>query len=267
MTKTLWIRILLAGLASQTLAAPFPVATWNFNNNFHPEEFGAPDMTPINPLGLNGFMTDTVFGVSETVYKFDGSQFPPTDQAGLSVDTVGLLNMDNAYSIEMVFMFEANQSSWELIAGVSNRTSDNAFYVEPGNHLQIYPTGNGINLFTFGQYHRVTLTNDGAGHVTAYMDGVFEFDLITTVMDFSTYAASNPSRLIHFFADNVISGGQGEFADGRVAMIRLYDIELTSGEVADLESTVPAPAAIALIGLGLLGLGLLRRRSRPEVRL
>ncbi len=255
-----------AVMSTAAMAAPIPVATWNFNNNFHPEEIGAPDMTPIDPLGLNGFMTDTVFGVSETVYRFDGTQLPPTNQAGLSVSTIGLLDMDDSCSIEMLFMFEANQASWELIAGISNRTSDNAFYVEPDDHLQIYPTGNGINIFTFGEYHRVTLTNDRAGHVTAYMEGVFEFDLITSVMDFSSYAVSNPARLIHFFADNVISGGQSEFADGRIAMIRLYDDELTDDEVADLENTVPAPGAMFLVGLGLLGLGVLRRRSRSHFK-
>ena len=188
--------------------AQTPVATWNFDGTLSAAEATAPALNAINPLGLNGFMTDTVFGVTRTVYRFDGNPSVPSQQAGLYVNTTGLLSNDNAYSVEMVFQFEANQSTWENIFGVSNRQSDNAFYVEPANKLQVWPTGDGPNTFTFGQYHHVTLTNNGAGHVTSYLDGVFQFDLTTTSMDFSAYAGANPSRLIHFFADNVAGGGQ-----------------------------------------------------------
>lgn len=248
-------------------AAPIPVATWGFNDTFAADEFGAPALTPIDPLGLNSFMTDTVFGVSQRVYRYDGNPAPasPTQQAGLSVNTTGLLDGDNSYSVEMVFQIEASQSSWKEIFGVSNRTSDNSFYVEPGNKLQIYPIGDGPTTWTFGEYHRVTLTNDGAGHVTSYLDGIFQFDLITSVMDFSTYAVANPDRLIHFFADNLISGGQGEFSDGRVAMIRLYDFELSGDQVGQLESPVPEPGSLLLVGLALMGLTWMRRRQPAPI--
>ena len=254
--------------AGSVLASPTPVATWNFNNTLAADEPGVSALTAIDPLAANGFITDTVFGTTRQVYRFDGNS-TPTQQAGLSINTTGLLNSDNAYSVDMIFQFEADQSSWENIFGVSNRNSDNAFYVQPNNPLQVWPTGGGPSLFTFGQYHRVSLTNDGAGHVTAYLDGVFQFDLTTTSMDFSDYSVANPNRLIHFFADNLAGGGLGEFADGRVAMIRLFDGELTDQEVDQLPTTppgsVPEPETLALVlsGLGLTGFMPRRRRQAP----
>lgn len=262
--------ILLASsliLAGSAFAAPVPVATWQFNNTLAAEEAGVSALTAIDPLGQNGFVTDTVFGVTQRVYRFDGnkfdSSFGASEQAGLSVNTTGLLNSGNAYSVDMVFKFESNDATWENILGVSNRQSDNAFYVEPGNHLQVYPTGGGPTVFTFGDYHRISLTNNGAGHVTAYLDGVFQFDLNSASMDFSTYSSQNPARIMHFFADNVVGGGIGEFTDGRVALIRLYDNELTGGEVAHLPTApVPEPEtyAMMLAGLGLLGVAARRRK-------
>ena len=61
------------------IAAPVLVATYNFDNTLAADEGGAPALTAIDPLGLNSFMTDTVFGDTRTVYRFDGSDFPTTD--------------------------------------------------------------------------------------------------------------------------------------------------------------------------------------------
>lgn len=246
-------------------ADPVPVATWSFNNTLAADEAGAPALTAIDPLGANGFVLDDVFGESRWVYRFDGNASPTSEQAGLVVSADGLLDADDAYSVDIVFQFEANVASWENIFGVSNRQSDNAFYVAPGNQLQVWPTSTGPSFFTFGEYHRITLTNRGDGTVTAYLDGVLQFDLSTDSMNFSEYATGNPQRLIHFFADNVVGGGQLEFADGRVALIRLYDVELSEGEVGGIDvppPPVPEPGTLALMGLGALGVAVMARRRR-----
>ena len=254
--------------APASAATPVPVATWQFNNTLAADEAGAPALTAIDPLGTSGFMLDDVFGETRAVYRFDGDANPTSAQAGLVVSTLGLLDNDDAYSIDIVFQFEANDASWENIFGVSNRESDNAFYVSPSNQLQVWPTSTGPTLFTFGEYHRVTLTNRGDGTVTAYMDGILQFDLTTDSMDFSSYSVANPERLIHFFADNVVSGGQFEYADGRVALIRLYDVELTEDDVGGLvvpPPPIPEPGSAILMALGGAALALMARR-RGAVR-
>lgn len=246
-------------------AAPVPIATWDFNNTLAADEPGVPALIAIDPLGKNRFMTDDVLGVSQTVYRFDGNK-TPSEQAGLVIGTKELLKEGDAYSVEMIFQLEASQSTWKNIFGVSNRQSDNAFYVEPGNKLQVYPNHGGPTNFTFGQYHHVTLTNDGHGHVTSYLDGVFQFDLKTDIMSFATYSSVNPDRLIHFFVDNVVGGGQGEYANGRVVMIRLYAAELAKTEVSRLGAAV-AKERLALFpayGMALLASDIATCNAPPK---
>lgn len=240
------------GLASAAFAAePLPVATWRFDQTLAADQAGVPALGVIDPLGLSGFVQDTVFGETRWVWRFDGNS-TPNEQAGLLVSSSGLLNGDDAYSIDIVFKFEPNSSSWENIYGVSNRQSDNALYIDPDSRLEVWPSGDGPTRFTVGDYHRVTLTNRGNSTVSAYMDGIFQFDLTTTSLNFSAYASANPQRLIHFFADNVAGGGQGEFADGAVASIRLYDVELSADQVGGLPPlpAVPEPASVLMMLAG-----------------
>jgi len=249
-------------LASTTaIAGPIPVATYLFNGNLNAEEAGVASLSAIDPLGLNHFRTENVFGTNQTVYRFDGNKSPVAQQAGLVLDTGGLLDGDDSYSVDITFRFDNNSSSWESIFGVSNRQSDNGFYVSPTGPLQVYPSSLGPDNVTQDEWHRVTLTNNGST-VVGYLDGIFQFDLVSPSMNFSSYTGANPDRLIHFFVDNVAGGGQGEFADGSVSLIRLYDIELTGGEVETLP--VPGPATFLLMLTGLFA-GLLtghRRRNQ-----
>jgi hypothetical protein len=222
-------------------AAPPPVATYLFNDTFTAVESFAPALVPVDPLGLSAFEDSLVFGTTRRVYRFDGNLYPVEEQAGLSLATAGLIPY-NAYSVELVFEFTEINGAWRRIIDVNNRTSDNGFYVEPGDRLQIWENGGlstGTAVFTTNQFHHVVLTNDSAGIVKAYLDGVLEFTTpSTTVMNIN-----NPDAAMNFFLDNFEGGGQGEFADGRVALVRVYDAILSDGDVAALAQN-PFPVII-----------------------
>jgi hypothetical protein len=217
----------------------------------------------VDPLGLNHFTTATVYGQSRTVFDYQGNADPASQQAGLSLNTTGLIPANN-YSVEMVFQFRENPNAWRRILDVQGRTSDNGFYVDPGNNLNVYPTsGVGSTTFTNNQFHHVVLTNSG-GTVNGYLDGRLEFTVATSVMDIS-----NPGNVLNFFLDNDVPPFTDEYSSGQVALIRAWDGALTADEVAVLAADpfapAPEPSTLTLAGvaaLGLLGYGWRRRRAR-----
>jgi hypothetical protein len=168
----------------------------------------------------------------------------------------------------MVFSFDQDLLSWQRILDVSNRRNDGGLYINTSQKLAVYPVGNGSDTFTFGVFHHVILTNDGANNINAYLDGMHQFNLTTTSLNFSSHTTANSDKLMHFFADNLTGPGLYEFADGYVSLIRLYDVELSADEVARLNSDpftpVPVPGTLLLFGTGLAGLGVLRRRWRSR---
>ena len=180
-TKSL-IAAALILTATMAAAMPIPVATYNFNGTLAADELGASALTAIDPLGLNHFrtetVTETVFGIPRTVYRFDGSNFPVTDQVGLVLTPGTLLSANDAYSVELILRFYINSSSWENIFGVSNRTSDNAFYVAPQGQLQVWPNSLGPNIVTQNVWHHIIMTNDGNGVVAGFLDGVFNHSAV-----------------------------------------------------------------------------------------
>lgn len=240
-------------------------ATYLFGGNLNAQQGGAPALTATDPLGTNAFTTDTVFGQTRNVYAFNGNT-TPAQQAGLTFNDSSNLVTQNSYSVELVLDFTQNPSSWRRLVDVENRQSDNGFYVDSTSHLDVFPVVGGTTAFTNGAYHHVVLTDTG-GTVKAYLDGGLELTTATALMDISN--ANNAGQLVHFFLDNVVAGGQGEYSSGRVALIRLYDGALSDSEVGVLGrdpfagiTATPEPSAFALAGLGLLAIPLYRRLRR-----
>ena len=224
-----------------------------FNGNLSSSVGGAPSLTSVDPLGQNGFVTDTVDGQTRQVFHWSGNATPPSQQAGLSLDTSGLVAGNN-YSVRMVFDMTDRSGAWRRVLDVQNRGSDDGFYVDPGNVLDVYPVTGAGPTFNNNTYEDVVLT-DGGGIVSAYLNGSLAFSQATSVMDIS-----NPGNLMNFFLDNTAGSGIGEFSNGNVAYIGLYSGVLDASTVQALNgaplpsSPVPDSGATVSFLLALLAL-------------
>lgn len=245
-------------------------ATFNFNNTLAADETGVPALVSVDPLGQNGFEMATVFGVNRPVFKWDGNASPVNQQAGLTLDTTGIITDPTAYSLELVFEFTQDNGSWRRIFDTTGRKADTGFYVEPGDRLQVYNDVTGTTNFVTNEFHYIVMTV-GSNSVKAYFDGQLELNSPTDKLNIQ-------DPVVSFFIDNNLGGpAETEFADGRVALIRLQDGVLSDSEIIDRAQdpfeapnnpppppppppAIPLPAA-ALMFFPTAGLAMLLRRK------
>jgi hypothetical protein len=128
-------------------AAGTLVADYEFNGNLSSSVGGAPNLLATDPLGTNSF--------GAGVYNWTGTKFPTTDRGGLTFDSTGLLN-PTSYTVDLRFKFNEGANAWRRIVDVQNRQSDNGFYVNPSNNLDIFPVAGSTEAFSSGDYHDVT---------------------------------------------------------------------------------------------------------------
>lgn len=169
----------------------------------------------IDLLGLSGFGIDFVMGSIQVVWNFQGSCILVIDQVGLMFNIVGLIINSDVYLVEMVFKFIEFNSVWWCIFDVQNWQSDNGFYVDLSNNLDIYLVVGGV-VFMNDVYYDVFFVNN-VGVVIFYFDGFVQVMVIINVMNFDV------SQMMNFFLDNVVVGGQGEYLSGSILMICVYD--------------------------------------------
>jgi len=262
--KTAFIGLLSLGVVLPATAQT-PVATYQFNNNLLADQLGVTALTAVNPAATNGFVSDTPFGVSRTVYRFAGDQAAAASTAalegGLQLNTTGLIP-SNSYSVEMVLSLD-QVAGYRRLVETQNRASDNGFY-EISGALQQYPqTGSALTGFAANTYYDVVLTvsNAANNNVTAYLNATPYFTVTSTDSNITT-------NFLNLFLDN----NNNEYSNGKIALFRVFDAPLTSGEVATLynngnpfpnaaPAATPEPGTFALFG-AFSGAGLLLARKR-----
>ena len=214
-------------------------ATYQLNQTFVADQPSAPALVPIDPQVTSSFVPDTVFGVTRTVWAFNGAASPPDQQAGLNLVTPGLVN-PQSYSVDMVLELAGGDGGWRRLLDVQDRQSDDGFYVDPSNNLDIYRISGSSAAFTTGAYHHVAMTVDGTAAtpiVRAYLDGALQFSSLTAEMDLDADPANNPDQVLGLFLDNVAGGGLGEWSAGRIAILRVWDGVLTDAQTAALAAS------------------------------
>lgn len=246
-------------LSSTAQATIIPVA--NFNLSSGSLQSGQTALHAVDPQGKSKFVTDTVFGKQQQVYRFDSNNSNASTQAGLQLDTRNLVT--DAYSVDMVFKFDRLTSGYQRLFDVSARNSDTGAYARDGQ-IRIYGTpARSHTRLEANEYSRLTLTNSGNGLVKAYLNGAWLYDAQTAALDFDNFSGVNPNNLMSFFLDD-----GHEWTAGQVASIRLYDTVLSANDVTAIGNStpvtpttaIPAPApAMLMLGASLL---LLRRRAR-----
>ena len=152
----------------------------------------------------------------------------------------------NDYTIEIKFQMLTFAPFWKKLLDYQNLGSDMGLYVA-SDRLQFYnTTGAGPTPIALNTDIIARVTRDGdTNQVQGFIDDVLQWSF----NDAGNFAIPG-GNILNFFEDDFVTG-QGETMVGSVDWIRI------SSTVS-----VPEPGTLALLGIGLAGIGFTRRRKK-----
>jgi Concanavalin A-like lectin/glucanases superfamily/PEP-CTERM motif len=237
------------------------VASWGFQGTLN-SDMGGAALIGFDPLGQNSYTTTTLYGQSRQVYNMVGSQ-GAGNNAGLQLIAPSFLADNSDYSIEILFSQtnSPNTNGWRKIYDNSNRVDDQGLYVSPSSTMDYYPHSGGTASIADSTFYNVVMTFNNSTNLTdIYVNGVLDSSTTGTEPNI----ADNTIPL-SFFMDDAATGF-GEYSDASVGLIRMWNMELSAGDVATIErnpfTAAPEPASMAALGFGVLALIARRRRLR-----
>ena len=199
----------------------------------------------IKSYDFNGDLTDTLGNGLDLIASggvLGGGRYTFGANQGLRLDDA--LPDPNDYTIEIKFQMLTFAPFWKKVLDYQNLVTDMGLYVA-SDQLRFYNTTGGgptpIALNT-DVIARVT-RNGGTNQVQGFINDILQW----TFNDVGNFAVPG-GNILNFFEDDIFTG-KSETMVGSVDWIRI------SSTVS-----VPEPGTLALLGIGLLGMGLMRRR-------
>lgn len=212
--------------------------------------------TPSHLYELNGSFSDT-FGGPALVANggtLGASSYSFAADQGLMLDSA--LNA-NVYTIDTSFNFDST-GGYRRIVDFLDRTSDTGLY-NLSTSLNFYNIVNGVaGAFADGQQVRVTVSRDGAGTFSGYVNGALQISFDDSLSNLASFSGTN--QRANFFQDDLAVSH--EASAGSVDYIAIYARALSAPEVAALAAPVPEPQTYALMLAGLVAVGTMARCRR-----
>lgn len=184
----------------------------------------------------------------------------------------------NEYTILMDFRQTTNFGGWvsmfdtfdgDVKSGGVGGNSDGELFKNPSNQIGVGDTGYGTLTYDPAVTHRIVISVDNGTSFQAFIDGVLYLDGTPQPID----GRFSLAPIVHLLVDNAWEG-----AWGHLETAIMWDRALSASEVAGMGSfsdpsnnnfptplifadPVPEPTSLALIGLGLGSLAVVRRRK------